>query len=192
MPAVGQAQDERIVIVWRFVRLVIGAGCQDLDLCAAEGKGNSTQQFADWNPWKRVVCGYGTGPEFGHAEIAQNGGQTAGVIVVEMRNGDCVQVMDSARPQVGRDHIFADVQAGGGFNRFVEQRDSAGIHQDDFAIREGNQDSVALADIDCGDFKRARLGECGEGVRYQDGERGQGTTECRETNFRREADGRKQ
>ena len=111
------------------------------------------------------------------------------MVVMEVGDGDGIQVMDSAIPKVRGDYVFANIDAGGGVGRLAECGNTAGIHEYQFAIGKGEQDGIALADIDGGKFECAGLGDGGERVGDQDGQGDERGRECCETNSARQADG---
>ena len=55
--------------------------------------------------------GHGAGPKLGGMEVFDDGGQPAGVVIVRMRESDHVDFPDGPAPKIGRDHIFANVDA---------------------------------------------------------------------------------
>ncbi len=68
-------------------------------------------------------------PEFSHAKIFKNGGKTSQMILVRMRERDHVNSFDPARPQVGRNHIFADIDSGTHSARMKSPEFAAAVDQ---------------------------------------------------------------
>ena len=82
---------------------VAGAEVADAD---AEGGGLGEQ--------RAVGCGVGIDgdPELAGTEVAQDGGHSSHVVGVGVGEGDDVEAAELARPEVGRDDLFADVEGG--------------------------------------------------------------------------------
>ena len=86
-------------------------------------------------------------------EIVDQRGQASDVIFVGVRQGDHVHGAHGAGPEIGRDYVFADIELR--TRGVAEGRDAAAIHQHALSIGEGDQQAVALADIDGGQFQLA-------------------------------------
>ena len=123
---------------------------------------------ADGAPFGAVLRG--AGPQFARMEIAQYGAHAAHVVLMGVRHDDDVEMLDGARPEVGRDDVFADIEAR--FARAAEGRDSAGIDQHQRPLREADEQAVALADIDRAEFELAVFDYGREGMDHDEGERG--------------------
>ncbi len=82
-------------------------------------------------------------------------GQAADVILVRVRERDDVHGADAAVPQVGRHHVFADIELRRA--TAAERGDAAAIHQHAFAIGKDHQQAVALAHVDGGHLQLAGM-----------------------------------
>ena len=67
-----------------------------------------------------------------------------------VRDGDDVQRADAAVPEVGRDHILADIELRA--RNPSERRNAAAIHEHAAAIGENDEQTIALADVDRGEL----------------------------------------
>src|SRR5437016_2798647 len=101
--------------------------------------------------------GRGAGPKFLHMKIFKNRAQPSDVVFVRMGQGDYIETPDGAAPQVGRDHILADIELGfAGSPRadawvvrpHSEGGDSAAIHEHQLAVGKRNEDAITLAYVD--------------------------------------------
>src|ERR1017187_4725383 len=88
-------------------------------------------------------------------KIGQQGGQTADVIFVGVGESHGVECYDAAIPQIGGDHVFADIKLGVGL--VAEGGDAAAIHKQGFSIGQNQQDAIALTDIDDAHFQLAAV-----------------------------------
>src|SRR6266436_2648489 len=88
----------------------------------------------------------GADPELARMKVSNDGGKSADVVGMRVRQGDGIEMVNATRPQIGRDHVVAYVEIGiresGGPTRVNEQRFSFWTH---------DQDGVALAYVDGGD-----------------------------------------
>ena len=90
-------------------------------------------------------------------EVAQDGGHSSHVVGVGVGEGDDIEAAELARPEVGRDDLFADVEGGGGKDGVLGvgggPGGATGVDEHGAASGADNQQRVALADIDGGDFE---------------------------------------
>ena len=78
--------------------------------------------------------GRGAGPQLLGVEIGHQRRQAADVVLVRVRERHDVHGADAAVPQVGRHHVFADIELRPGC--VAECGDAAAIHQHALAIGE--------------------------------------------------------
>jgi hypothetical protein len=67
-----------------------------------------------------------------------------------MSNRHRVEVSEASFPQVGRDHVFSEVEL-----RASGANGTSGIDQKRLPGRSNDEDRIALADVDHGDFHNA-------------------------------------
>ena len=108
--------------------------------------------------------GHGAGPKLGGVEVFDDGGQPAGVIVVGMRERYNVDFADGAAPEIGRHDILADVDDE---KRGVGPKESTPPPSisSSFRIREADQQTIALSDIDRRELEFARVQPAGKDAR---------------------------
>ncbi len=120
-------------------------------------------------------------PELARAEVAQHGGHAAHVVGVGVGERDDVETPDLARPEIGRDDLFADVEgcaAGRILGVGSSAGGAAGVDQHGAARGADDQQRVSLADVDGGDFELAGMDggrlrpEDDGGGEWKNGERG--------------------
>ena len=110
---------------------------------------------------EQSTVGVGVGidgdPELAGTEVAQDSGHSAHVIGVGVCEGDDIEAAELSRPEVGRDDLFADVEGGGGKDGVLGvgggPGGATGVDEHGAASGADNQQRVALADIDGGDFE---------------------------------------
>ena len=86
---------------------------------------------------------------------------------MRVRHGDDVETLDGSRPQVGRYDILADIDAR--LFGASERRDAAGVDQHQRALREADEQAVALADVDGAQLEFAAFDNGREGMDDDDG-----------------------
>jgi hypothetical protein len=101
--------------------------------------------------------------KFFWTKVFEHRWHAANVVGVPMGNGHRVEARDAARPEIGSDDVFAEVEL-----RTSVPDGAAGVDEQSAALRHYQQDSVTLADVDRGHFERpgARFG-----FRWDEGER---------------------
>ena len=169
----GHAQDQGIVVDRRAGIDVRGRRREDGDGNAVPGLAVAGAQVADDDSQLRRLgeqgaVGGGVGvdrdPQLARAEVAEDGGHAAHVVGMRVGEGDDVETAELARPEVGRNHLFANVEGGvfraeargvlrvgsrSGWPARVDEHGAAGGRD--------NQQRVALADVDGGNFKLAGM-----------------------------------
>ncbi len=103
-------------------------------------------------------------------KIAQDRKHSTHVIAVRVGQGDGIETADIARPQYGRDHVFADfkVSAGG----LGAPDGTAGVDEQGFSLGRDQQQRISLAHVDGRDLEHA--GMVGERPGIKDTRRGTG------------------
>ncbi len=80
-----------------------------------------------------VLCmGIVSDPKLVGMEVAQDGGKAAHVVGVRVAQRNRVKVADAARPECGRDNIFADVEVLRGLARAAAE--AAAVDEQSFAV----------------------------------------------------------
>ena len=116
-------------------------------------------------------------PKFLDSEIFEHSGKPADVVYMRVGERNNVHLFQSARPQIGRDYIFSNIDSGmhaPGVNR--PQR-APGIDQHRVPIWKSGKQAVTLSDIQHGQFEIFPCEMWREGMR-RDQRRG-GYEECR-------------
>ncbi len=85
-------------------------------------------------------------------KIAQDRRHPADVVRVAVAEGDRVQMAQPALPQIGRNHVLANIQLA-----VAHPQQSAGVQQQRAAVRRDHQKRVALSNVDGGNFQLVRL-----------------------------------
>ena len=86
-------------------------------------------------------------------EVAEDGGHAAHVVGVGVGEEDDVEAADAARPEVGGDDFLADVP-GCWWRQFsAAAGGAAGVDEHGLAGGGGDEEGVALAYVDGGDFE---------------------------------------
>ena len=67
-------------------------------------------------------------PQLPRPEVGQDGSGPALVIGMRVRDGNRVEMADATRPQIGRHHVFADIQI-----RMYPLRQASSVHQQNAA-----------------------------------------------------------
>src|SRR3981081_3161178 len=83
-------------------------------------------------------------------KVSEDGRHASHMIGVRMRQGHYVELVKSARPQVGRHYIFADIQL-----RMHPERYPSRIHQKRAALRRNQKDRIALANVNGRQFEHS-------------------------------------
>ena len=116
---------------------------------------------------ERGVAGVDAEPEFAGVEVVQDGGHAAHVVGVGVGEHDDVDVADVAGPEIGGDHLFADVPgAGGGVG--TAAGGSSRVYEEGLARGADDEQGISLADVDGGDFQLAEVEGGRRGI--EDGE----------------------
>src|SRR5271168_569710 len=84
-------------------------------------------------------------------KIFNQGGQTASMVVMSMRQHHHVHRANGPLPKIRRDYILTDIDFGLGVCSVSQE--STAIHQHQFSIRKRHQQAVALAYIDGGQLE---------------------------------------
>ena len=79
------------------------------------------------------------------------------MIFVAVRQRDHVEPLDSARPQIRRDHFFADVDARAHVADVETADQAAAIDQHRASIGESRKQGIALANVEDGQLEIAAL-----------------------------------
>ena len=158
-----------------------GVGGEDGDLLVAPGDLLPGVEEADGGAELRGLVeevgeGVGVGgerdPELAGAEVAEDGGHAAHVVGVGVREDEGVEAADAARPEIGGDDLFADVEEAGGGGGFEDGAGgAAGVDQHGSAFGADEEKGVALADVDRGELELTWRAESGLGPK--DGECGE-------------------
>jgi len=186
--AVLEMEDEGVVVDGGAGVRVGGVGGEDAEGDAAEGESVSGAEVADADVEAggefeeggvRRGDGVDADPELGGVEVAQDGGHAAHVIAVSVGEGDGVEMADVAGPEVGGDDLFADVEAGGrgggaGRGAGEDAADwASGVDEEGAAFGTDDEEGVALADVDGGDFEGVGGGEGSAGPEDSGGDEGE-------------------
>jgi hypothetical protein len=91
-------------------------------------------------------------PQIPRLKVGDDAAHSAEVVGVRVRDGDRVEPPDAARPEVRRDHFLSGIELRPGVLRHA-----SGVHQQGLAFRRDQQQRIALADIDGGNFQDARM-----------------------------------
>ena len=94
-------------------------------------------------------------PELANAEIPQHRGQSAEMIFVAMGERDDINAFQAPTPKIGRDHVFANVDAGAVAVNVRAARQSAAVHQHRPAVGKSHENGIALPDIENGNLEAA-------------------------------------
>jgi hypothetical protein len=97
--------------------------------------------------------GIGAYPEFARVEIFEDGGETSGVIGVGVGGDDDVEAADTPAPEIGGDDVFAGIEAGTTLVSSILE-DASPIDEHFRAVGKEEEEAVALADIDGGEFEK--------------------------------------
>ena len=84
-------------------------------------------------------------------EIAENGRHPAHVVIMSVSHRNNIEVFDRPAPQVRRNDVFSDIDVG--LSVVAEHRNATSIHQHELAIREGDQQAIALAYVNRHEFE---------------------------------------
>ena len=105
------------------------------------------------------------GPHLARVEIGDQRREAAAVVLVRVGERHDVDGAEAAIPQVGRHHVFADIELRA--RDAPEGGDAAAIQQHAFAIGKQHQQAVALAHVDGGQFQFAGMNVGRERVPHQ-------------------------
>src|SRR6266496_6152232 len=89
-------------------------------------------------------------PQFARTEIADDCRHSAHVVGASMRERDRVNMRNSARPEIRRDHVFADIHL-----RMGPERQAACVHHQGFSIGERKEKRIAQANVNRRHFQYA-------------------------------------
>lgn len=171
---VGEANDERVVVFGscgrKFGRR--GIGPEELDGDAVPVERGGVLLVLDARGARRggglEACEGGSGvvrteEEAGDAKVFENSNEAGGVILMRVGEGDGVEVLEAAGPKIGRDGVFAGIAAETLFATGEAGECAAAVNEESAAARRDDEDGVALANVEDGDFElmRSELGREG-------------------------------
>ena len=149
--------------------VVVGRGCEDceVDRIPTEAVAGAEVAHVDAERGGLVeqgAIGYGVGidgdPKFAGTEVAQDGGHSSHVVGVGVGEGYDVEAAEVARPEVGGDDLFSDVECGifraktfGVLGVGGGPGGATGVDEHGAASGADNEERIALAYIDGGDFE---------------------------------------
>ncbi len=92
-------------------------------------------------------------PQLARVKVGQHRRHASHVVGVSVRKRHDIELVNPSRPQVGRDHVFPDIQF-----RVHPERYSAGVHEQRAALRRNQKNRIALANVNGREFQRLRAG----------------------------------
>src|ERR1039457_3085595 len=112
-------------------------------------------------------------PEFTDTKILKNGRKASKVILVCMCEGDNVNLFEPARPQVRRNDILTNINAGAHAARMKRSEFAAPIDEHSAPARKRKKKAVALADVKHRQFQTLRRETRLKRMRRDDGSSGE-------------------
>src|SRR5690348_5190666 len=107
-------------------------------------------------------------PKLPHAEIVENCGQPADVVMMRVAQQDDIQLLYAPRPKVGRNDLLSDVDAGLKASDVFRACQAAAINEHSSAIRKGDKDGVTLVDIENCGLKAASRQTRSKGINHHE------------------------
>ena len=163
-----EAEDEGVVVYGRAGIAVGELGSEDGGVEIGPGEIFASVEVAD----RDVLClslgeesaegegvaGVDADPELAGMEVAEDGGHAAQVVGVRVGEHEDIETAKMTGPEIGRDDLLADVPSAGD-DVGAATGGTSGVHQHGLAEGADDEQGVALADVDGGDFELAGMEE---------------------------------